>query len=337
MLRLGGRIHVSSEEGKGTKIDLTFPFRGSASAPTKPSNLKVAVIRDKSEQSKCFLAFCDELCRQFGAKMLGDATELPRLLDEAQLVLIAGEATSEPSKQREVAQLLKSQPAKASDTNGGAVDKGKQRLHLELPNRAYSDMPSSLQPERKQVMIDDVPAISIHRPFTLPDLEVLEEIFDGTFAEQRKRGCALHKVSRGSQRGSPASSPEGSDEKLPFAPGAGGPESGPFQAESRRSSESTTRSVSEPQASGVSRTDTEHQGTPHPPGTKSAGQSQPQPKVSDAPPSSDKLTGHQKRPFQCLVVEDNDLNLRSTSLAMHCPRRKGRQLICSALYSLTQF
>lgn len=169
MLRLGGRIHIASQVGKGSSLDFAFPCRGTAAPAVKPSGLKAAMlpVADNKRARGSFEAFCKKLLSQYGAEYIGDGRKDPTLLADAAIILIAGEGTSRDDKRCETVELIK----KACGNNI-------KQILFDLPNRAYFDPPSGLKPQRKQCWMHDLPTIQVYRPLFLPDLELLEEIFD---------------------------------------------------------------------------------------------------------------------------------------------------------------
>lgn len=178
MIRLGGRINVSSEIGKGSKFDFIFPLRGQAapSAPTIKVRTSAMCSLDGPQSRDSFLAFCEKASQQYGATYLGDCRANPQLLEQADLVMIAGEATWKEDERAEIVKFLTSRPNRKSS-----------QILLELPNRAFGDPPHSLKSELKQFWLDTLPAVQIYRPFALPDLEILQDIFTAL-----STGCAVH-------------------------------------------------------------------------------------------------------------------------------------------------
>jgi CheY-like chemotaxis protein len=178
MSRLGGRVHVTSEVGKGSTFDFVFPFRGKVAPSIKPTDVKVACIPlDDHETSRVsFIAFVTFLAHQFGAQYLGNVDKRPELLDEAAIVFIAGErSASEGDKEAIAAQI-----------NARRDTRQARQLLIELPNRAFVDPPNSLKSERKIVKFGDLDVIQVFRPLVLPDLELMEEIFADVLMDQEQ-------------------------------------------------------------------------------------------------------------------------------------------------------
>lgn len=169
MSRLGGRITVRSAVDQGSRFQFFFPFSGPQGASCPPTAIKVAAIpTTKGEKSQeAFVRFCRETCKQFGATLLGDAAQEPELLDHADLLLMAGEGCETDEGKESISSLVLSRQTR-----------NEKALTVVLPNRAYVDPPSSLKPERKKIWIGQLPALEFYRPFVVPDLHAIRDVFD---------------------------------------------------------------------------------------------------------------------------------------------------------------
>lgn len=178
MSRLGGRVHVTSEVGKGSTFDFVFPFRGKVAPSIKPTGVKIACIPlDDHETARVsFIAFVTFLAHQFGAHYLGNVDKRPELLDEAAIVFIAGERSASDSGKAAIAAQINAR----SDTRQA------RQLLVELPNRAFVDPPNSLKADRRLVKFADLDVIQVFRPLVLPDLELMEEVFAEVLMDQEQ-------------------------------------------------------------------------------------------------------------------------------------------------------
>ncbi|CAO1624436.1 unnamed protein product [Parajaminaea phylloscopi] len=213
--RLGGRISVSSQRDEGTCFEFAFPCRGSAPPTIRPVKLTIATLPtcDRAVAKRAFVDFCQQVAIQFGAEYLGDARADRALLQRADVLLIAGETLDTDERVRETVQFI------------GAPDSRRSgQLLIELRNRAFGDPPQSLKTELKQVWLEDLPAVQIHRPFALPDLDVLgdvlvaleqrAEIFSETFLATRSSNAGNPPRSEEPANPQGSASEKGTGEKL---------------------------------------------------------------------------------------------------------------------------
>ncbi|CAO1616262.1 unnamed protein product [Jaminaea pallidilutea] len=269
MLRLGGRIHIASQVGKGSSLDFAFPCRGTGAPAVKSSGLKAAMVpvADNERARGSFEAFCKKLLSQYGAEYIGDGRKDPTLLADAAIILIAGEGTSKDDKRCETVELIK----KACGNNI-------KQILLDLPNRAYFDPPSGLKPQRKQCWMDDLPTIQVYRPLVLSDLEMLEGIFDDVVRGEPVYSQAFLSTASFKQPRSKVGDPLASQ-----------PRQNQFASDQMNVQQPSDRTDEQPLVADLKRDNQANTRPAHP---------QPGPGKRD------------RRPFTCLVVEDNPLNAR---------------------------